>query len=490
MRRSSRLFRNTFFLALAQISNPFLSMIFILVLARGRGTDGLGGYTTILTLFSLFTLCSTLGLNELIIRDVAADRSRAGKAFSNLFWIGLVSSVFFIFLMILSSAALHYDRTLFQSACVISAALPFYTLSVYSQALLQSFEKMEYCSLILIAETLWKVFVGTFALQIGLGLQWIMGILVLAYIQSCVLGLVFVRKHVTPLRLRVDWPTVRGFIRQAPTFLTLSLVVLIYWSTDILMLSKLRSIAEVGLYSAGYRLLTIAKGLVHSYVMAVFPVMSNQYETSPESFRRSSIRSIKFLLIMTIPIAAVVSFLAREILLLLYGSKFEFAEAAGALRILICPIILFPIANLLGNALIASHHQKTDLMINGVSALVNVFLNVLLIRRYGYFGAAVATLISIVTFIVFQSFAVRKYLFPIHYGELLAKPFAAAAVMVGTMFGLRMLTPVVSSAIGLALFIVTLVVTRYLSDDELKMIKDLWREKRLLFALSRGQDHD
>jgi O-antigen/teichoic acid export membrane protein len=488
MKRSSRLFRNTFFLALAQISNPFLSMIFILVLAHGRGTDGLGGYTTVLTLFSLFTLCSTLGLNELIIREVAADRSKAGKAFSNLFWIGLGSSAFFIVLMILTSALLHYDRALFQSACVLAIALPFFTLSIYSQALLQSFEKMEFCSFILIAETIWKVFVGTVALGLGLGLQWIMGILVFAYIQSCILGLVFVRKYVTPLHFRIDWPTVRGFIRQVPTFLTLSVVVLIYWSTDIMMLSKMRSIAEVGLYSAGYRLLTIAKGLVHSYIMAVFPVMSSQFETSPESFRKSCVRSIKFLMVMTIPVAVIVSFLSKEILFLLYGSKF--VEAAGALRILICPIILFPIANLFGNALIASHHQKADLLINGISALVNVLLNVFLIRRYGYSGAALATLISIVFFVLLQSFAIRKTLFSIHYGELLAKPVVAAAVMVGAMFGLKMLTPVVSSVIGLALFIVTLIATRYFSDDEMKILHDLWKDKKLLFALNRSQSHD
>ena len=488
MKRSSRLFRNTFFLALAQIANPFLSMVFVLVLAWGRGAEGLGGYTIVLTLFSIFTLFSTLGLNELIIRDVAADRSRAGKAFSNLFWIGLASSALFLLLMMLTTALLHYDRVLFQSACVIGIALPFYTLSVYCQALLQSFEKMEFCSIILIAETLWKVVVGTLALRAGMGLNWIMGTLVIAYFQSCALGLFFVHKYVVPLRFKGDWQTIRDYLRQVPTFLGLSVVVLIYWSTDIMMLSKMRSNAEVGLYSAGYRLLTIAKGLVHSYVMAVFPVMSNLYGSSLESFKKSCVRSVKFLLIATIPLAATVSFLAKDILFLLYRSKF--LEAAGTLRILIWPIVLFPIANLFGNALIASHHQKTDFLINGISALMNVCLNVLLIRWYGYYGAALATLISIVFFVLLQSFAIRKYLFSINYGKLLAKPFIAAGFMAGAMFGLKMLTPLVSSAIGLFLFIGVLIATRYFSDDELRILRDLWREKRFLFGLNRSQSHE
>ena len=255
-----------------------------------------------------------------------------------------------------------------------------------------------------------------------------------------------------------------------------------------MMLSKMRSNAEVGLYSAGYRLLTIAKGLVHSYVMAVFPVMSNLYGSSLESFKKSCVRSVKFLLIATIPLAATVSFLAKDILFLLYRSKF--LEAAGTLRILIWPIVLFPIANLFGNALIASHHQKTDFLINGISALMNVCLNVLLIRWYGYYGAALATLISIVFFVLLQSFAIRKYLFSINYGKLLAKPFIAAGFMAGAMFGLKMLTPLVSSAIGLFLFIGVLIATRYFSDDELRILRDLWREKRFLFGLNRSQSHE
>jgi len=388
----------------------------------------------------------------------------------------------------LTTALLHYDRVLFQSACVIGIALPFYTLSVYCQALLQSFEKMEFCSIILIAETLWKVVVGTLALRAGMGLNWIMGTLVIAYFQSCALGLFFVHKYVVPLRFKGDWQTIRDYLRQVPTFLGLSVVVLIYWSTDIMMLSKMRSNAEVGLYSAGYRLLTIAKGLVHSYVMAVFPVMSNLYGSSLESFKKSCVRSVKFLLIATIPLAATVSFLAKDILFLLYRSKF--LEAAGTLRILIWPIVLFPIANLFGNALIASHHQKTDFLINGISALMNVCLNVLLIRWYGYYGAALATLISIVFFVLLQSFAIRKYLFSINYGKLLAKPFIAAGFMAGAMFGLKMLTPLVSSAIGLFLFIGVLIATRYFSDDELRILRDLWREKRFLFGLNRSQSHE
>jgi O-antigen/teichoic acid export membrane protein len=206
------------------------------------------------------------------------------------------------------------------------------------------------------------------------------------------------------------------------------------------------------------------------------------------SFQKSCVRSIKFLLVATIPLALIVSFLAKDILFLLYRSKF--LEAAGTLRVLIWPIVLFPVANLFGNALIASHHQKTDLLINGVSALMNVFLNALLIRRYGYYGAALATLISIVFYVVFQSFAIRKYLFSIHYGELLSKPILAGGVMAGAMLGLEKLTPVVSSIIGFVLYVVILVTTRYFSDDELKIIRDLWTEKKLLFALNRSPSHE
>ena len=92
MKISVRLLRNTFFLSLAQIINPILSMFLILVLSRKLGPEGLGIYSTVLTLFTFFSLFSALGLNAYIVREISSDRSKAKKIFFNSFFLGIISS--------------------------------------------------------------------------------------------------------------------------------------------------------------------------------------------------------------------------------------------------------------------------------------------------------------------------------------------------------------------------------------------------------------
>jgi O-antigen/teichoic acid export membrane protein len=482
MSRGVRLLRNTFFLALAQITNPLLSMVFVLLLARGLGAAGLGVYSTVLTFYAVFNLFSTMGLNELVVRDVAADRSRGRESFAALFWLGTAASIVLMVAMAGAAKLLRYDPAVFQSICIITLALPFYTVGMHCQALLQAFEKMEYCFLISFSETVWKVVFGVAALKAGFGILGVIVTVTLGSMFSCGIALSVVHRRLFPLEFRLPLSRVRYFLRQAATFLPLSVVVMIYWSTDILMLSKMRPAEDIGYYTSGYRLLTIAKGLANSYIMAVFPVLASMYLRSKTDFRSTCERSIKFLLVATVPVTLCISLFAKEILVLLYGA--DFAQAAPALRILIWPLVFFPVANILGNALLASHRQAIDLGINLAGAVVNIILNAVLIPMHGYTGAAEATFISIVFFVLLQAIAIQRVLFPLRYDRLAVKPALAAGIMIGVVAGTRWIHPIVAVTAGTASFFGALLALRYLDPDEWKLIRRLWEGKRRLVNFS------
>lgn len=479
MKTSIRIARNTFFLAFAQLINPVISVVFVLIMARELGAEGLGMYTTALTLFSFFNLISALGLNEFITREVAQDRSKAQKFFGPLLWLAMISGVFTCILMGIVGYFLHYEKILFQTICIIALSLPFYTFGLFLQALLQAYEKMEYCAIILISETLWKTTLGVLVLKLGYGIQWIMWMITLGYLFSCVLGVFFVYRQVTTFGFSFQFETIKYFLKNVPTFLGLSFVVMVYWSIDIVMLSKMRSISEVGLYTAGYRLLTISKGLVHAYVSAIFPVLAYSYKASLEKFQKGCIQSIKFLLVATLPVTLGISFFAMPILKILYGSEFE--QAASALQILIWPLVLFPMANIYGNALIAGHRQSIDLWINVLAAMCNIGLNTLLIPRYGYYGASLATLLSIIFLVSLQQLAIHTFFFSIFSFQWIWKP------ILGTIFmwiTLKLVFPVhwiVALGASLCVFGTSIVLLRYFTLDELHWILELWKNRKVWF---------
>jgi len=481
MRTSVRLLRNTLFLSAAKVANPLLSMVLVLILSRDLGARGLGMYTTVLTLFTFFNILSVLGLNELIVREVAGNRSRVGKVVSNAFFLGIISSVFFSAAMVLTAKFLKYPSEVVNSVRVMGAALVFYTVSSYSQAFLQSFEKMEYCSFLLIAETVWKVFWGTIILKAGYSVFWVIVAVASAHLVSMIMGLVFVNRHISRLKFKIDFKFIRSLLRQVPTFFTLYIVVMIYWNMDVLMLSKMRGMLEVGYYSAAYRILSIGKSLTNCYIIAIFPVISHLYVNARNKFSSSCIRSMKYLFVFTLPVAIVTTILANPFLSLLYGKAF--LESTRALQVLIWTLVLFPIANIMGNALIASHHQKVDLLVNTIGAVVNILLNFLLIPRFGYLGAGIATLISIALFISIQYWFVSRALFKIHYSKVGIKVLLAGIGMTVFMIIFNHMNMFLLSFLGFAIYGSLLFLMRSFSKEEIDMAKSIWKDKKMLFSL-------
>ena len=484
MKTSLRLLRNTFFLSVAQIVNPILSMFLVLVLSRKLGPEGLGIYTTVLTLFTFFSLFSALGLNSYLVREISSDRSKAEKIFLNSFFLGTISSLVFCLFMGFTAFILGYSSTLLNASIVMAIALFFTTISTFTQSMLQAFERMEYCSTILIVETLIKVVGGIGVVLAGYQIFHVICIVVIAHIISMLLGLYFVNKHLFRLRFHFEHDLLRKMIKEVPIFFLLSIVVMIYWQIDILMLSKMKGMVDVGYYSAAYRFLTIGIGLINCYIAAIFPVISRFYVESKNNFQQSCVSSIKYLSLTILPIAVITTYLSKDIIRLFYGD--EFIVSAQTLQILIWTLVLFPAANILGNGLVASHQQKIDLLINALSAGFNIVLNLILIPKYSHVGAGIATLLSIAFFVIIQQIFVRRVLFRMNYSGMLVKPYISGAVMALFIYIFKDANHLIISLMGILVYVLFLFLIRSFSRDEKNIIRSVWKDKKTLFSIGKS----
>jgi O-antigen/teichoic acid export membrane protein len=246
----------------------------------------------------------------------------------------------------------------------------------------------------------------------------------------------------------------------------------------------MKGMADVGYYSAAYRFLTIGIGLTNCYIAAIFPVISRFFVESKNNFQRSCVSSIKYLSLMILPVAVITTYLSKDIINLFYGD--EFIVSANTLKILIWTLALFPVANILGNGLVASHQQKFDLLVNILSACFNIVLNLILIPRYSHVGAGLSTLLSIVFFVVIQQFFVRRVLFKMNYSGMIVKPCISGAVMALFIFIFKDNNHFLISLSGLLLYVLVLFVIRSFSRDEKEIIRNIWKDKRTLFSIGKS----
>jgi O-antigen/teichoic acid export membrane protein len=219
----------------------------------------------------------------------------------------------------------------------------------------------------------------------------------------------------------------RRLLRSIPVFGTIFIVATFYWRADVFMLSKMGTLAAVGFYTVGYRLFSIAQVVPKSFNTTIYPVFSKLFHNSPDDFRAANSVSIRYMLVVMLPIAAGISGLASPLVRLLFGP--DFSPAAAVLAIVIWTLVPYGIVRILASSLFASDRQVVDLKVNLMGLITNLLLNMALIPRLGMIGCAWATVASIVCFLAYQCFFLRKEIGPVFRQAEIAKPVLATAIL-------------------------------------------------------------
>ena len=101
MNTIQRIAKNTAALFAAQFVVSLLGLVLTIVIARSLGDVIFGKYSFALAFTALFAVFSDLGYNTLLIREVARDKSQAGKYLNNVLCLrALISLVIFASIVI------------------------------------------------------------------------------------------------------------------------------------------------------------------------------------------------------------------------------------------------------------------------------------------------------------------------------------------------------------------------------------------------------
>lgn len=470
------LLKNTLALVLAEIVKPLITLVFIGYISRILGVEMFGQFGTILTFVLVFEHLAAMGMAGMIIRDVAVDRKQAGEFLTTATAISLVASLVVLFVIGLILQIFSYTPEINQAIGLLAFSIFFYVATGHIQSLLEGFQRMELKSALSITESLLKAILGILALNAGYGLMGLIGAIVI--VRAIVFGLAIFYAGLVGIRpvWNVAWRQYFKMLRKTLTFFFISILSSIYWCTDVLMLSKLGNMSDVGTYVAAYRPMELMLNLSLCYITALYPMMSIMFAESAISFRRQCTVAIKYLFILSFPTAVGTTILADRVINLIYGK--EYTESILCLQILIWVICFFPSALVFAKALASSHNQSKDLMANLWGVLLNILLNAILIPRYDFLGAAIATLCSMSVFMIIQYSYVRSSLFKVEFLSQLLKPFLAGCLMgIGT-WSLRDSHLLLVIPVSICIYVLSLFMIKTFDQNETRAIRSCWPNMR------------
>jgi O-antigen/teichoic acid export membrane protein len=421
---AKRVAKNTLWLFSQAIVGRLLSFILIIYLARKLGDLNFGKFSFANAFVQIFIIIADLGVSFLIIREVARDRENVDKYLSNGFFIKVILSLLTFGIIFILANILKCPSDTKVIIYLIGLCNILESLGNLFGSIFNAFEQMKYLFLTEIIEKVFLVLLCFIFLSVGYGLITVAFLYFLSGVLYLALNIILLLRNIGKLSFRLDIGFALGLFRKSLPFALGGLLLMFYYYIDAVMLGKMKGEQVVGWYSAGYQL-CIALGIISSvFLTAVFPVMSRLFESSIDSLRNVYEKCFKYLLALGIPISIGGVILGKRIIFLFYGNSYLHSVLPFQL---IAAVIAFSYINsLLGYFLTSVDRLNDKNMIFAISALINVALNFLLIPRYSYAGAAIATVASEILFcILCLSYTSRHFFHFLPLGLILKSLFAS-----------------------------------------------------------------
>lgn len=363
----------------------------ILIVHR-LSTVAWGGYSLIFSVLGIVGLLSELRIGRIVMRQLANAREQLGEILSSYitfrFAIGVVSYAVAVLFML----AGRYSSQIVLGTVVGAGVLLVASIGTAID--------------VLFTAKLWARSMGA-AMVAGQAVQFVLTVVL--YVEGthsivlfCVPAVIFevvallwrLRRlpHDITLRWNVDLPSWREWLREVAPLAIGGALVSIYLKIDTVMLSQLRDLEAVGKYSIGYKFSDLIASLPVALGGTLLATLARLWPDDEEGFALAVQKAFVFLTMVAVPVAVEFAFFTRPAIALLYGNRYQVASLATKGLVLAVLIAFF--TNLYFTALVAVRRNRLYPFAALVGLMINVGLNLVLIPRWSYNGAALVTLIT------------------------------------------------------------------------------------------------
>ncbi len=390
--------------------SKILTYAYRLVIARELGPEIYGLFSLAIVVSSFFIMAASLGLPEGVLRYLSFYRGRKElqnerylfrSALLVLVVSGIVAGFILFFASEFISLRLFHNAGLLPFLRALGVFLPFFIISgillsgmlayghvgwnAFINNFLQNFIKFAVLLLLLLIG-----FRGSAVI-----ISYLAGVVVM-----CIAAYIVVRRvmpgilkrstldHAGKQKVRREvlaysWPVV--FLTAAYTVFN--------W-TDSAVIGYFMTATDVGIYNAAFTLISLFGIAPELFKQFFFPFIVREYSRKNiELIRQLSQQVGKWIYILNLPLFLFMAAFPGAVINILFGP--DYLTATDVLRILALGGILASFNTLLMNLLSMQGKSRTIMVDTLIVSALDLLLNIILVPRYGLYGAAISTAFSL-----------------------------------------------------------------------------------------------
>ena len=458
-----------------------ISLVLIASITRYLGVSGYGQYTTIFAYVGFWAVLADFGFFWILVREISKPKAQVEKIFNNIITLrAFLGLAIFIIAFLVSLFIPTYPLVVKLGIGVCAAGWFWISLNSTYVGVFQSNLKMQYA---VVGDVIGRIIIIGLVLTF-IKLNYPLNAIIFAYLIGNLvnfsISMYFGRKfvHFKPSFDFKYWKSI--FIETLPMGIILVLEVL-YFKVDTVILSLFKSSVDVGIYGAPFKIMEILILVPGMFMGNVFPIITKYIVENDKRLHSALQKSYDFLAIIAAPVVGGVFMLATPIIKFIAGEEFvttstlppffnHTAASPLVLQILVFAIGIYYMTQLYISTTIAMGKQRELVKPYLFCVLVNIGLNLILIPKFSYIGAAFTTIITAASVMFFASRIVARHEANIRFNySNIFKAIFSALIMMAVLYFINM-NLFVEIIIGAAVYVAVIFLTGGITKETIKTL--------------------
>ena len=413
----------------------FLNMIFPLLtapyLSRVLGVENIGRVNYAVTIVNWFIVFSSFGIPRYGLREIARKRNDR-KDLSCCFWNLINIQIFFSIIAMLAYLILILNSSIFKSDLLLYLIMViqiflnifsidwfFYGIEEYGYITLRNFiiKLLSILFMYIMIKSSKDYILYAFLNIIGLSL-------------NNILNFVHAKKYIDKKPKNFSYI---HYIKELRIYFFTTLIISLYTQFDQVIIGII-SQKDLAYYIRSKTFYSIANGIVNSIICVLVPRMTYLAYSNYEEYRVMLKKSIMYIYLLAIP-CTVGLFILSEELMVLFGGN-EFLPASNCLKLLSFQIIIISINTFLGQQVFLPNRlEHITFKFQCAVAIISLILNMILIPRYSYMGAAIAWILAELLLMIIEIIYIKLFLsdLRVNYINFSSLKYIISSIIMGSI---------------------------------------------------------
>ena len=385
-------FANTSWLLGERALRIAVSLFVGIYVARYLGPERFGLLSYALSFVGIFVALATLGLDEVVVRELIKTPEQREKILGTSFLLKLVGTLLMWAAILVAIPLTENDLQTNILIIIIAFGTVFQAFNVIDlnfQAKVKSKYVVHAQFVQLIISSIVKIIlVVNEAPLIWFASVYSLDVIVLA------MGLVFAYLYNGDNIFSWKWSfeTSKYLLHDSWPLILAGVVISVYMKIDQVMIKEMLGAKEVGLYAAAVKLSEAWYFIPMAIASSLFPAIINAKVYQKEVYYQRLQKLYDLMVWIAIAIALPTTFLSTLVVEFLYGKEYLGSSSVLIIHIWTAVFVFLGVAS--SKYLLAENFIKKSFYRAFIGALLNIIMNYYLIGIIGIQGAAISTLVS------------------------------------------------------------------------------------------------